>query len=337
MKQFVMILGFVLTLSCVRIPVEPVSPVDPGTTERLTTHVAYDVPTKAGYTTYVTYGADTLCVAAEPTSIWIPKNLNPVVKSDGGLTVSYIEGTDPKAGSAQMWQTIAFEDSEVGDYDYNDLVIHCKYQVSSKDKKFGIGVHPIALGSSINITLGCKVFVNGVLLTEHIFTDNCRDDLFDGQEGFINTGYKADFHTNYFQENLVIEDIQTTTLSKYSVVWFIEVAGKRFYAVNNVYGYLDEGKRPYGLLFTNTGREYYFDGKTTPEGYNWFAYPFESVRIDDCYPTFNDWITGVRESCDFSIEPENAISLLDYKYTRADGKSVRIYDFPRGRNVWDID
>lgn len=51
---------------------------------------------------------------------------------------------------------VCFEDSRSGDYDYNDLVIHVKYQWSGT--RFGFGVHPIALGSTKEVRLGAVVY-----------------------------------------------------------------------------------------------------------------------------------------------------------------------------------
>lgn len=327
--SFLLILSLVAT-SCIK-PRTNDKPENPKVTERLTNMTKYDVKIKPGNTTFVTLGSDTLCITASETSIWVPKN---ALQSNGddALTVSYHEGTDPKAGTSQNWQTIAFEDSPVGDYDYNDLVIHCKYQLSGR--KFGIGVHPIALGAGNNIALGCKIFVNDVLYENVLLCNNCRETLFADQIDFINT-MKPNFHTNFFKAKHIINDIGVNKMSSIKVVWYIVAGSYTFYAVNDKFGYLDGNKRPYGLIITNTGRTYYQDPQNPNVGSNWFAFPYEANNISDCYPTFNAWITGDAQECDFANPTEGKVINPDtYLFKRQDGDIVRIYYFPTSRQVW---
>lgn len=331
MKRFVLLTALLAIVSgCVKRP-EPKP--DPIVTERLTTIEEFSVPTKSGYTTIVTLGSDTLCVAVEPTAIWIPKNTPVYTKAGEGVTVSYIEGTDPAAGTAQIWQTVGFEDSTVGDYDYNDLVIHCKYEIktiSRSDHKLGVGVHPIALGSTKNIALGCKIFINDVLAYDKVLSTNCRKDLFADQTGFINTGVTPNFHTNFFKAKSTFDLGECSNLANVKVVWYIIVGGNTYlYSVNDKYGYLDEGKRPYGIIVTNTGRSFYQDENNPAVGANWFPYPFEGVDMNTAYPTFNDWIEGRAEYCDMSVSvPNKSIEPGTYCFDRPDIGLTRVYYAP---------
>lgn len=320
--------------SCLKNPT-PATPEDPVVTERLTTIRKFDVPVQSGYTTIVALGSDTLCIATAATSIWVPKEY-PATKAGEEVAVSWVEGTDPRAGSAQMWQTIGFEDSEVGDYDYNDLVIHCKYEF--KGGKFGVGVHPIALGSTKTISLGLRLFVNDIMVEDKLLCNNCRDELFiqggEIMQGFVNTEETANFHTNFYLVKYVRDNVGTTKFSDVKVVWYIKVGDRYYYSVNDKYRYLDGNKRPYGIIMTNTGNTFYQDERNPAVGGNWFAYPYELRNINDCYPTFNDWITGAADYCDFSSPvPGTTIDLDTYKYDRPDTGPTRVYYFPTNKSV----
>ena len=84
------------------------------------------------------------------------------------------------------WQVVAFEDSRKGDYDYNDLIIHVSWSI--RENSYTIAVQPIALGSSKKIKLGFeKMDGNISSVDEVIVAEDCRKDLFEGKEGFINT------------------------------------------------------------------------------------------------------------------------------------------------------
>lgn len=335
MRKSVLFLMFAaLIASCVKKPVPEPKP-DPIITKRLTTVEPFNVTTKSGYTTIVSLASDTLCMAVEPTTIWIPKNTQVATKADEAspsVTVSYIEGTDPAAGTSQLWQTIGFEDSTLGDYDYNDLVIHCKYEMKSQSGSYflGIGVHPVALGSTKNIAVGCKIFIKDILFADEILSENCRNLFVQAGteiEGFVNTGYTANFHTNDFRIKKVYNVGDCRNISDVKVVWYIKVDGnKLLYSVNDHYGYLNEGNRPYGIIITSTGRVYEQEDMRGGVGYNWFPYPYEGININDAYPTFNDWIEGRIEYCSMLTAVEGkAIDPGEYKYNRDDSGLTRVY------------
>lgn|SRR5574344_809272 len=326
MKKLLLVsMAVIMAASCVKNPnIKP----DPIITSRLTTVEKFSVPIKEGYTSLVTIGSDTMCVSSSPTSIWIPKNADVTAKSEGNtVAISYIKGIEPNEGTSQMWQSVGFEDSEVGDYDYNDIVIHAKYELSKSKKIFGIGIHPIALGSTKIIAIGCKIFVKEVLAYDQIVISNAREELFDSQEGFINTKAIPNYHTNYFKKIITIDVEPSVHFTDIKVVWYIKVDNNRYYyAVNDHYGYLDGNKRPYGIVITNTGRVYYQDKKNPEVGYNWFPYPYEGVNINDAYPTFDKWINGLTDYCDMSTSIDGkSIDPGDYMYNRSDLGPTRVY------------
>ena len=90
---------------------------------------------------------------------------------------------------AQLFQVVCFEDSRSGDYDYNDLVIHVKYQWNGT--RFGFGVHPIALGSTKEVRLGAVVYKGSTRIFKGLLAPgnaDARTQYFQSQAGFINTG-----------------------------------------------------------------------------------------------------------------------------------------------------
>lgn len=74
---------------------------------------------------------------------------------------------------------VCFEDSRSGDYDYNDLVIHVKYQWNGT--RFGFGVHPIALGSTKEVRLGAVVYKGSTRIFKGLLAPgnaDARDPVF---------------------------------------------------------------------------------------------------------------------------------------------------------------
>lgn len=150
----------------------------------------FDVPIKEGYTTFVTYGEDTIAVANEPITIRIPKNTAVSTRAGDGINISYdVLKEGAETTYAKTWQAVMFEDTQNGDYDYNDLIIHVQNTASNHayqhpDETWqSIKIQPIALGSIKTIKLGC-ILSDG---SEHIISNDVRTDLFSGKQGFINT------------------------------------------------------------------------------------------------------------------------------------------------------
>lgn len=150
----------VLAVSCVKNPGSETP--DPGTDTPDVSHFQtaeqYAVPTKAGQITTVKMNGVTLAEASSPMKIWIPRYAR--TKAAAAPEVIYTPADEYPNGfagnKAQLFQVVCFEDSRSGDYDYNDLVIHVKYQWNGT--RFGFGVHPIALGSTKEVRLGAVVY-----------------------------------------------------------------------------------------------------------------------------------------------------------------------------------
>lgn len=275
------------------------------------------VPAKAGKITVVTFNGDIICLTKTPTSIPVPKT-GAASKANDAIQISYVDDSNPEYVEAlgennqtmEIWQTLAFEDSVVGDYDYNDLVIHLCQQktIDKKDiELFHIGIHPIAYGATKTFRLGCDIYYKGILVKENISVAENARNLFKENNGSIFPGtemlntFRQNFYTNFFTKVLTM-DATGTNLSDIQIIWFIDVdanaegkGGKRLYAVNNKYSFLDGNKRPYGIIITDNGKTSEdFDANPNKLDHcsSWFEYPKEIKNISDCYPTFNSWLNG---------------------------------------------
>src|SRR5574344_20262 len=218
--------------------------------QNLVTTQEYKVPVKEGYTTIVTYNGQRLAVTSDPITILIPKEASASstkAADDSKLFVYFEQGTTAVPTST-LWQTIAFEDSKSGDFDYNDLIIHSKYVLSGS--KLSVSVHPIALGSTNEIKLGF-VWRQGDAQGNVVVANSCRADLFDGAEGFINTE-KYNRHFDSFAKILNV-DVPNSTDPVY-VTWYIYSSGKYINAVNK-FGKecVDDDGNPFGLVITDAG------------------------------------------------------------------------------------
>lgn len=275
----------------------------------------FTVPIRDGCTTYVTYGDDTLAVATFPITIKVPKQTYAATKSNENTSVQIDFGIiNSDKTYSQCWQAVMFEDTQNGDYDYNDLIIHAKNVVNhpyGKDYSTQtIEIQPIALGSQKVIKLGCILCDN----SEHIISENVRKDLFQNASGFINTKDELTPIRYKLAPTNITAYKGLPTEATGSIAWFIEVEGKRFFSICGDINYQDynmlnaEGM-PYGLLMPST-----------------FSYPQEQVSIFETYPNFRSWING-----DAGSIGSNKREFL-YKYSYGgilgeDGKNHKIWDY----------
>lgn len=250
------------------------------------------VPVPEGKTAVVTDQAGgQIARVSRSAVILVDKHTTPTV-----TYVDAVEGDENSPVTTSLWQVIAFEDSIENDYDYNDLVIHVKYEISGN--YFILGIQPIALGSTKKFALGCDVWQDGKYLKQNIrIAEDCREKFFPGSgKRMINTfAVEKDYCVFDFKPYYRSNYIPLTNRTKPVYVnWFIEVdGGRRFYAVstNRTNGMLDMNKRPYGLVLSATGYDYTQPGSGTV-GKDWFNYPRETTPIDEVYPLFGKWLKG---------------------------------------------
>ena len=292
---------------------------------RLVTTEDYTVPVKNDQVTIVKVGEDTIAVAYSEFPILVPKGVKldvsyaDIDKSSGknlarggGWGDEWENGWENEIGvganKSQLFQVICFEDSQKLDYDYNDLVIHVKYQ--QMGNFFGFGVQPVALGSTKDIRLGYKVYKGDILVAESLISEykaetkgmTCREQMFNiegvVQKGILNV---KDSQVNFKVNRTYLgSTIRSWDISKLEgngamrVEWFIEVdGGTRLYALStgHLKQSLDEMGLPYGLVITETGITHEEPGKGTV-GKDWFNYPQESQSMESVYPEIWKWMIG---------------------------------------------
>lgn len=175
-KSILAVACAVLAVSCVKNSGSETP--DPGTDTPDVSHFQtaeqYAVPTKAGQITTVKMNGVTLAEASSPMKIWIPRYAR--TKAAAAPEVIYTPADEYPNGfagnKAQLFQVVCFEDSRSGDYDYNDLVIHVKYQWNGT--RFGFGVHPIALGSTKEVRLGAVVYKGSTRIFKGLLAPGMR-------------------------------------------------------------------------------------------------------------------------------------------------------------------
>lgn len=270
--------------------------------ENIAPFASYEVPTKEGEVTIVTYGDDTLAITGIPMVIEVPKYaLRNTTKSGDGIKVQY--STDAKfegykdTGTSQARFTLFFEDTRNGDDDYNDMILAInRTEVINKDiVTCRFEIYPIALGATKDFKLGFVEERNG---KEIIVAENCRRDLFGGRTGFINTVPEIAMVTDFdkFETPEYIWN-RSDVWGRTFINWFIETDTERMYialsekVVNqeNIQIFGNDKGRPFGIAMPwNNAKPYdIILGKSGP------YYPVENSPIQKLYGNFEDWINGV--------------------------------------------
>lgn len=245
--------------------------------DNIVTSQEMEVPVKAGYVTVVKDGGREICTTGVPMSILKAKNTTPAI--------SYVEEAQlldyKNKGTAELVFTMCFEDSRAGDSDYNDMIVkvHQSYIFNPLNGKYSMKpyIEPIALGSANKIGLYFETFDGKV----YKVAEDCRTDLFDGKQGFINTekgGAKEDF--------AAVTNLPYCDLGKSPRVnWFIVTSGYKLYIAA-----FDHSKEYNSYVGTN-GKPYGFSIPWTIFDYE-FPYPAERCSVYEAYPDFGDWIDG---------------------------------------------
>lgn len=262
---------------------------------------SYEVPVKEGAVTIVTYGSDTLAITGIPMTIEVPKYaLSNLTKATEKMNIQY--SNDPKfegyrdCGTAQSKFTLFFEDTRNGDDDYNDLIL----SVERKERYYGdpvqckFEIFPIAMGAMKNFKLG---FIEENTGKEYIVCDNCRQDLFGGKTGFINTLPEIAMETGFTKfETPTYTWARKGNWNNTKINWFIETDMERMYialsdkTVNqeNLQNFGNDKGKPFGIAMPwNSQNPYDIILK-----YGGPYYPTEYTPIQKLYENFDDWISG---------------------------------------------
>lgn len=253
---------------------------------------------------------DTIAVLPMTASIMVPSasafaEAETKAKGDPSINVSIINPTGGmdvgharSAGFSYSYFTLAFEDSFVGDYDYNDLVLGiCLHNYKQEGKKApytvddfvgSLKIKPIACGSSNKIGFGIRIGKDG---KDILLTDDVRRDYFDGAEGFINT---ASWQNGIMDFDVRTAYSQNTWIG--DLYFFIAVGNSRLYAANTNIEMLDKNKCPYGIVVSNVaGNDNIVFKNISAEdkakygdiplflSRTWWRYPYESVSLDEAY------------------------------------------------------
>lgn len=239
----------------------------------------YEVPLQPHMSTIVVLEGDTLAVTHEPMRIAVPRR----AVDQNALQVTYTqEAVYENFASSNYWQYIAFEDTRKGDYDYNDLVIHCRIK-NNRDWRDGsythiVAVQPVALGGSLPLQLGIVYKTEEGNLTEVVLCENVRKELFFGNPIFpINTDPQKEIRkvTDNLTTLFEIKDFEAT----FKVIWFVDNGTDRLYAATTNFGadktfdMVSPDGLPYGISFTSK-----------------WNYPIEKCHIRNAYPGFDQWI-----------------------------------------------
>lgn len=275
--------------------------------------VSVTVP--SGSIAVVTMGensADTMAIISTSQDIVVPKYVTPNIDYVYATTTASKSFTRANVVDASLysqlekninanyWQVLAFEDSKNGDYDYNDLILHNRF-ILYKNNDLNIAIHPVALGAAKTINFGYEVYKKSGSTYTYIGGDEIKDvrkSLFLDQSnsGFINTESYQRHYDGYTYTKTFSNC--TGNLSDYCVVSYITTGddSEKIYAINNENAksvdLFDTNGRPYALVLhgvSTTGYDQYYNGKIQKVGKDWFQYPMEQVRIDDCYD-FNSWL-----------------------------------------------
>ena len=310
-------------------------------------YVTVEVP--AGKIAVVTQKGtnDTIAVLPTTASILAPCSYTPAETKALGDPSIDIEIVSPAGFSfddvnKKYWAyyTLVFEDSIVGDYDYNDLVLNICIDNTTSAKSPSLNdyigklfVRPIACGSTKKIGFGMQIGKNG---KEILLTEDVRKDFFNGTEGFINTGK--------WQKEIMkfdVKEVYTQNSWLSDIYFFIQVGGTRLYAANaNIKDkiVLDDHKCPYGMLITSVDGNIAYFNSLTPKDKDamkdhgstnyqdnilrkcrsWWLYPYEGVSLDKAYSInvnakYKGWL-------DYILKNNNS-SMYEFCYLKRSDKS----------------
>lgn len=278
-----------------------------------------EVSPKEGEAAVVIQNGDTIAITTEPSKILIYTSQYALAKSSEAVVV-YVPTTGlVETSMRKSFFTLMFEDSNGGDADYNDVILH--FSQATDSKGMYIKVQPIAMGNTKKVKLGADFYVcdnNNNLIDQATlyFSSDIKTELFKENDSkkIINTYAKLPINGFPVASTKVIPELSTKSFLNYradgsgflpqdptKVVtyanWFIEDEdGIKYYAVPsyNTGGetWLNTKGYPFGLFIAQVRPSILLDSKLNLCGADWINYPQENVSITTVYPGFIEWIEG---------------------------------------------
>lgn len=287
-----MMMGLLSSCNSVKIPtLQPVSE-----QEAPEKYVPYE-------TIYVNVPADSYCVVFVGSTkvavcyhsgpVLVPKSLFPATKaSDDAYTIVTVAGapTPGVASENTLEMVLAFEDTKDGDHDYNDLIFQVRLQIVNNEdgtNNTTAEITPVAYGATKKIAMGVVLSGPNNTYVDKLLYDDCRAEMFEGDQGFINTRGTRKKYSPISNIELASNLNGAVTC----VSWYIEVNGERLYASNTFQQCLDNENMPQGLVLINLRDDIYsFEkgGTTYYCGNDFWQFPEESVNVNAVYPGFDE-------------------------------------------------
>lgn len=261
----------------------------------------FEVPTKEGNNTVVTYNGEVIYEGNYPTTLQIPK-FTATTTRNSGLDWHFV----PNNSSGNAWHyqisrsgILMFEDIPNGDNDYNDFVCRMEEQFQVNLDGNGnirtenglglefskLGIYPIAMGNTLPLKLGVEIvnLATGGFIDDIIIFNDVRQECFDGVDSYINTDPTLEkFNTgnrNYFKFGGVntIRYYPAIKENEFAINYYIMVNNVKYYTADSSKALATTNKVPYGLFIPNMQS---------------FKYPIEKTSIFEAYPNLGKWLKG---------------------------------------------
>jgi len=252
-------------------------------------YIEKTAPIKQDSITIIMADSIEICRTTVPLNYLFPKDATETIKYIPNDAKNYMNG-----GYDTYHFTACFEDTKMGDNDYNDFVCFIT-TIKTQDWSdwqnptltMTVYVQPLALGATKQLQFGID-FPNGNLW---LATNDVRRDFFDSTIGFINTSPVT--WSTPISSLFLTKDINH--IMRHSITLPIGISSSQrinpFIISGNDTIYLALEKHndesfDYSYMVGHSGYPYgiAIDGS--------FHYPYEKINIATCYPKFTNWLEG---------------------------------------------
>ncbi len=283
-KIFLLLIIAIFSISCI-------SNFDfkPFNIANLDPYIEKTAPIKQDTITIIMADSIEICRTTVPLNYLFPKGATETIKYIPNDAKNYMNG-----GYDTYQFTACFEDTKMGDNDYNDFVCFIT-TIKTQDWSdwrnpkvtMTVYVQPLALGATKQLQFGID-FSNG---NRWLATNDIRRDFFDSTIGFINTApvtwstplsslflTKDTSHIMRHSITLPISNSSSQRINPFiisgndTIYLALESHNNESFNYNNMVGH---SGYPYGIAI---------DGA--------FSYPYEFTNIATCYPGFTNWLEG---------------------------------------------